>query len=578
MASAFANLGGRAAALGGALLVLSMGVGEARGALHGRVAPQERLTEENFAGDESRTTWRATAWRNERVHATFALWGDGCGALTAGPVTLTGPGGAQLTGKVRWLREVEASNFFRGTHDPKVYPHFKVGDILDDAQPFALNEDGYRGVWVSFKPPHDAPVGLYRGELRVASAAGARTFPLELEVLSAQLPARKRFYLDIWQTPWTIARYYGVRPFSKEHYARLEPIFRELADAGQNAITTTITDYPWNVRANIDSARSMVRYVKRRDGTYQADFTVMDEYVAFAEACGLGPQIHCYALVKFERHKDYQYVDEATGKEVSVDLEHGSPEYEAYWGPLLSQLEAHARAKGWLGRLYVAMDELTPDEVRSAARILSAYAPSLKFQMAGNRNPADFKGVKIDNFSQELTRPSFFTRDFLDEVKRRREAGLLTTIYVCCNPRRPNCLVVSPLVEQRWLGLFIAQAGFDGFLKSTSHRWMTGTDPLVDSHCLPHFPCGDSFLFYPGPLFSPRWESLVDGFEDCEKISVLRAAGGVTPALEAALANIDYARFQANDTRQCRRDVSAVLAALEEAARKLPAANGTGAR
>ena len=46
----------------------------------------------------------------------------------------------------------------------------------------------------------------------------------------------------------------------------------------------------------------------------------------------------------------------------------------------------------------------------------------------------------------------------------------------------------------------------------------------------------------------------------------------------AALANIDYARFQANDTRQCRRDVSAVLAALEEAARKLPAANGTGAR
>ena len=537
-----------------------------RGVLHGRVTAPMRVTEENFAGDESQKTWRATAWRNERVHATMTLWGADVGELEAGPVVLRGPDGATLAGKVRWLREVDASWFFRGAYDEKTYPRFKVGDILDDQQPFALTPAGYRGVWVSFRTRPETPTGVYRGALRVkSSAGGAVEFPLELEVLPAQLPQKKRFHLDIWQTPWTIARYYGVRPFSPEHYAKMEPIFRELADAGQNAITTTITDYPWNVRDNIDSARSMVRYVRRRDGSYAADFSTMDGYVAFAEKCGLGPQIHCYALVKFERNENYQFFDEATGKDVSVRLPHGSPEYEAYWGPLLTQLEAHGREKGWLGRLYVAMDELSPDEVRSAARLLAKYAPSLKIQMAGNRNPADFQGVRIDSFAQELTKPEFFSKAFLDEVRRRRAEGLLTTIYVCCNPRRPNCLVVSPLVEQRWLGLFIARAGFDGFLKSTSHRWMTGTDPLVDSHCLPYFPCGDSFLFYPGPLFSPRWESLVDGFEDCEKIAVLREAGRVTPELEAALANIDYARFAANDTRQCRRDVRAVLEALDAA-------------
>ena len=543
-----------------------------RNALHGRITPPMRITEENFAGDESRKAWRATAWRNERVHATVALWGADVGLIEADPVSLRGPDGAQLVGKVRWMREVDASWFFHGTYDAKTYPRFKVGDILDDAQPFSLTPGGYRGVWVSFRTGVETMPGTYRGSLRVRSSGGTQEFPLEMEVLSAELPRRKRFHLDIWQTPWTISRYYGVRPFSPEHYARMEPIFRELADAGQNVITTTITDYPWNVRANIDSARSMVRYVRRRDGSYHADFSVMDGYVAFAEKCGIGPQIHCYALVKFERNENYQCFDEATGKDVSIRLPHGSPEYEAYWGPLLSQLEAHARAKGWIGRLYMAMDELSPAEVRSASRLMAKYAPTLKLQMAGNRNPADFRGVRIDSFSQELTRPAFFSKDFLDEVKHRRSEGLLTTIYVCCNPRRPNCLVVSPLVEQRWLGLFIAQTGFDGFLKSTSHRWMTGTDPLSDSHCLPHFPCGDSFLFYPGPLFSPRWESLVDGFEDCEKISILRAAGCVTPELEAALGNIDYARFAANDTRQCRRDVSAVLSALEAAARKLPVA------
>ena len=67
-------------------------------------------------------------------------------------------------------------------------------------------------------------------------------------------------------------------------------------------------------------------------------------------------------------------------------------------------------------------------------------------------------------------------------------------VYVGCNPRRPNCLVVSPLVEQRWLWLFIAQAGFDGFLTSASHRWMTGTDPLSDTRGLSHFPYGSENL------------------------------------------------------------------------------------
>ena len=41
---------------------------------HGRLAGIERITAQNAVGDESVRTWRATAWRNERVNGQFVVW------------------------------------------------------------------------------------------------------------------------------------------------------------------------------------------------------------------------------------------------------------------------------------------------------------------------------------------------------------------------------------------------------------------------------------------------------------------------------------------------------------------------
>jgi len=420
---------------------------------------------------------------------------------------------------------------------------------------------------VSAKTSADTAPGFYRGSLTVTGGETQVVFPIELDVLAATLPKAKKFHLDIWQTPWTIARYYGVKPFSPEHLAKMEPFLRELADAGQKAITTTITDYPWNVRENIDSARSMVRYVRRRDGTYKADFSDMDAYVAFAEKCGIGPQIHCYAPVKFERSNTYQYVDEATGEEKSVKMLPATPEYEAYWGPLLTQLASHAREKGWQDRLYIALDELPGEETAATAALIAKYAASAKFHMAGNSSPESFKGIAIDGYSQQLG-SGFMSDGFLADLVKRRSEGRYTTLYTCCVPFRPNALPMSPLYEQRWLGLYIAAKGFDGYLKSTFFRWVKDTDPLKDAHCYPFFPCGDSYLVYPGPRLSLRWQSLVDGIEDCEKIRVLREANVTMPELEAALRDVDLKK-NFSDVPPVRPDhaVAVALAALESASR-----------
>ena len=550
------------------ILVVSASCGLGDSVLDGRVTGVERVNAKTAFGPSSEKTWRGIAWRNERVHLPFVVWGPKKVDLRAESPVLCGPEGTRLPLSVSWVGEVLVDDRPHGEKvDPVKYQVYLSGDVLETAQPFRLTDAGYRAVWVSAKVPADARPGSYRGTLTVRNDRSSVVFPIELEVLAAVLPAKRKFHLDIWQTPWTIARYYGVKPFSPEHYAKMEPFLRELADAGQKAITTTITDYPWNVRENTDSARSMVRYVRRRDGTYSADFTVMDGYVAFAEKCGIGPQIHCYAPVKFERSNTYQYIDEATGEEKSVTLLPVTPEYEAYWGPLLTQLEAHARTMGWQDRLYIALDELPGEETAATAALIAKYAPSAKFHMAGNSTPESFRGIRIDGYSQQLG-SGYMSDDFLAGLAERRKEGLFTTLYTCCLPFRPNALPMSPLYEQRWLGLYIAAKGFDGYLKSTFFRWTPGADPLKDAHCYPHFPCGDSYLVYPGPRWSLRWQSLVDGIEDCEKIRVLREAKASTPALEAALTDIDLGKNY-SDAPSVRPDkaVSAALTALESASR-----------
>ena len=445
------------------------------------------------------------------------------------------------------------------------FPSRPVGEALDDTLPVTLNDRGFRAIWVTVKTPVDAPVGRYRGGLEVVSGGERLDLAIDLSVLPMTLPAKRKMYLDIWQTPWSVARYYKVEPFSDEHFARLEPIYRELADAGQRAITLTMTDFAWNIRRNIDTARSMIEYTKGKDGEFRADFSLLDRYVEFCKKCGLGPDLHFYALARFQGNTSYWYWGERETYR-HIDCKTGSPEFIAYWTPLLKQLEAHAEEKGWRGHVYVALDECSREEVQACADLLASAAPSFKFQMAGDRSPSAFEGIHIDNYSQKLSAKQVDAA-FLAEVPRRREQGFTTTCYVCCSPRKPNCLVLSPLHEARWIGIYLATKGFDGFLKSTSHRWMSHVDPLVDTNCRPHFPCGDSFLLYPGPRSSVRWESLRDGWEDYDKLVVLREAGRLTPALNEALEKIDLQRFSTSDEATVLADIQAVYDALEAASR-----------
>ncbi|HNX34596.1 MAG TPA: DUF6067 family protein [Kiritimatiellia bacterium] len=522
--------------------------------LHGRQAPTDRIDDANATGDESLKTWRAAAWRNERVHGQFVVWSaEAVPQLRLRATALRSEKGAEIPASAvvpRFVRYVRAGKK-------------TAGDILDPAPSVDLPAGGFRPVWLTVTVPAKTRPGLYRGCLTVKGAAGKEVaFPLELEVLGAKLPDPEdwAFFLDLWQHPWAVARYHGVAPFSPEHYRLLEPIYRELANAGQKTLTTTIAELPWN-HQNFDAYHTMIPHVKNADGSWSFDYALFDEYVAFGKRCGLGPQIHCYTMAPWGDR--VYYIDGSTGDQISVALRPGTPEHEAYWGPFLKAFQRHLVKKGWADDTYIAMDERGPEDTRATADCVKKFAPRLKIAMPGNHPPSHFKGIALDNYCQFI---AHVDDAFLKEVPQRRAEGKVTTFYVCCGPSRPNTFTFSPADEQVWLGLYAAANGLDGFLRWAFVNWPR--DPLFDSGFGP-WPAGDTFLLYPGPRSSVRWEMLRDGIEESEKIRVLRGRQAASPALDESLSAFHFKSAEKSTGAALSEQVRRARQAVEDAARTL---------
>jgi hypothetical protein len=578
-----------AAALAGG----AAGAGAQDDTLHGRVAPLVRITPENAladtagAADTNATTatvgatgaadaagapraFRATAWRNERVHAQFVLWSRAAAPqLRLAATALRSAAGDEIPAAAlapRFVRYVWAAVATK--RDQK--PGHAVGDILDTAPELDLPAGGFRPVWLTITIPKNTKPGLYNGTLAATARGGnTLTFPLEITVLPATLPDPENwsFFLDLWQHPWASARYHRVAPFSPEHYNLMEPLYKELAGAGQKVITTTITGRPWN-QQTYDAYQSMVARTLNPDKTWTFDYTLFDHYVAFAQRCGLGPQIHCYSMVPWGNL--VFYTDGATGDKITRALKAGTPEYEQYWAPFLADFQKHLAKKGWVDKTYIALDERSPEELRAAHAVLRQHAPRLKLMMAGNKNPADYQsqGITIDNYSQILSRAE--TGTFLDEIEPRRRAGNVTTYYVCVVPLRPNTFTYSPCAEQVWLGYYAAAKRFDGMLRWAFAHWPR--EPLWDSSFRPEsLGAGDTFLIYPGPRLSVRWEMFRDGIEEFEKIRLLREnnPAGALADLEKTLAEFSYKSASQQTDADLAATVARARAAVETASRLL---------
>lgn len=371
-----------------------------------------------------------------------------------------------------------------------------------------------RAVYGSKAPGvHFATIMASRG----ADSGSYRFGNLVVTVVDRTLPPPRewKYYLDLWQHPWAVARVNGCEPFSPSHYKAMEPLWRQLADAGQKTLTVTLVDRPWNKQCR-DAYRSMV--VRRKDalGKWSFDYSRFDEYVVFGRACGIGPHISCYTMCPWEYVVDYEGPD---GTSVKMVAKPGSAEFDDYWHDFLEDFVRHLKEKGWLSDTYVAMDERSPEDLDYIAKFVRRVAPGLKISVAGNRPLSAFAGIDIDSYSHSFRR---MDDQFIRDILLRKRQGLITTYYVCCEPPRPNTFMGSGAGEAFVCSFYPVVLNLDGFLRWAYNSW--GEDPLRDM-TYRRWASGDTALVYPDGSPSWRFLELKNGIQQAEKFCILRDMG-----------------------------------------------------
>ena len=379
-----------------------------------------------------------------------------------------------------------------------------VADVLDINDSMTVPAGLKQPVWMTVSVPSDARPGKYSGKLTVTSSnAKARSLNVELTVADHVLPPARdwAFHLDLWQNPYSVARYENVPLWSEAHFKAMRPVMRMLAEAGQKSVTTTIMNRPWNGQTE-DAFGSMVTKIRRIDGTWLYDYTIFDRWVEFMFSLGIDKQINCYSMIPWAL--EFDYYDQATSSNTTIQATPGSQEYNEYWGSFIADFARHLKSKGWFEKTMIAMDERPLESMQAVLSLIRKIEPDFKISLAGSyHEPVIYD---IVDFSETFSGK----KEFPESVKaKRKELGLTTTFYTCCAEAHPNLFVISDPDEAVWLGWFAQAENYDGYLRWAYNSWTA--DPLTDAR-FRTWPAGDCFVVYPGGRG-----------QDFEKVRILRA-------------------------------------------------------
>ncbi len=476
-----------------------------------------RYPKKNVPAVSSQTNWNATAWKGEKVHTQILVWTKkNIPDLSFKVNDLVNEKGDRIDSKnviPGFVRYVMTDEFGRGCdhRKPSEYDSSLVEDPIDIITVIPVQPNTVQPIWLSVKVPGNTQAGKYTGTI-IINALKKYELKIVLNVLNHLLPPPDmwKFDLDLWQSANSIAKVHDVELWSKEHFEIMKPYFKMLASAGQKTITANIISQPWGKTHIYYEDPSLIRWVKKKDGTWIYDYSVFDRYISFMMDCGIDKRINCYSMVTWDL--SFIYFDEASGRDTSLQVKPGSPEYLQYWSPMLIDFTRHLKDKGWFNLTAIAMDERPMESMKAVISVLKQIDPVWKIALAGvyhaeiEKDIYDYCLYISDTFSET-------------ELNQRKALGEPSTFYTACDDEHPNGHSYSPPAENAWLSWYAASAGFTGYLRWAYNNWAKA--PLLDTR-FRTWPAGENYQIYPGPRTSVRFEKLIEGIQDFEKIRILR--------------------------------------------------------
>ncbi|WP_108821649.1 DUF4091 domain-containing protein [Dysgonomonas sp. Marseille-P4361] len=468
---------------------------------------------------EDKSTVQLTGWKGETVSAQVVVWSSEATKQIEYELSEFKSDKGILDSNIaqaRFVRYVMTDAFEDGCghRKPEDYPASLSADMLDNIECMNIEAKTVRPIWVTVNIPASAIAGDYKGKLSIFSEGKKnRDLEIELTVQDKVLPPASEwnYHLDLWQHPSAVARVQNLELWSDEHFEAMKPLYKKLANAGQKVITANVNKDPWNNQC-FDKYEDMIIWTKNSDGSWTYDYTIFDKWVTFMMGeIGIKKMINCYSIVPWNNELCYR--DGATGEIVTVKADPGTKVFDEMWTPFLSDFVKHLKEKGWLEITNIAMDERNPKDMDIAIAMIQKAGKGLGISMADNH-----QSYQKYPFIKDISVGARHSKASLEEIEMRREKGLNTTYYVCCSSKFPNVFTFSAPAEATYSGWYAAAVGYDGSLRWAYNSWVE--NPLTDSR-FRTWPAGDTYLVYPEARSSIRFERLLEGIQDVEKIRIL---------------------------------------------------------
>jgi hypothetical protein len=211
-------------------------------------------------------------------------------------------------------------------------------------------------VWIKVRVPRDATPGRYEGVLTLRYQRGIRGInlkpqePIEVPVVltvhewTLPRPQEYRTFIDLIQSPETVAIRYGVPMWSPEHLKYMRASFRLLAETGNKSVYLRLIN-----RSHFGNSESIVRFVRDKGGRLEPDFTNLHKYMKLAVDTQGKPEVVILYFwenyVGSNRGRGERQAplateyDPTTGKCKEIELPtYCTPEGETFWSRYVAAL------------------------------------------------------------------------------------------------------------------------------------------------------------------------------------------------------------------------------------------------
>ncbi len=234
-------------------------------------------------------------------------------------------------------------------------------------------------IWVTVHLPEDAAPGKYEALLTIqVEGFQPLTVPVHLTVCRWKLPrpGEYRTFVDMIESPESVALFYQVPLWSDEHFELIGKSFDLMAQVGNRVLYI-----PLITGSHFGNAHTMVRWMRAPDGSFEHDYSPVEKYLDLAIERMGKPLVVCfyvwdYYLGAGDRFagrcwsRDRTSVIEAIKGVPQVSLldpatgaveEMNGPSYDrpeaakAFWKPVAEGLRERLEARGLAGALVLGL-------------------------------------------------------------------------------------------------------------------------------------------------------------------------------------------------------------------------------